>query len=71
VSGQEIKNIPQDGDIFKIQKTPQGKKNARLHERYAKVQNWMRGHCLSSGPPSRTRNVNSDGPTNMSRGYPK
>jgi len=51
-----------------IQKTPWGKKNARFHERYAKVQIWKRGHCLSLGPPSSTRNVDGAGPANMSRG---
>jgi len=54
-----------------IQKAPQGKKSARLHERYAKVQNWMRGHSLSLGPPSSTRNVDGVGPANMSGGSPQ
>jgi len=53
-----------------ILKTLQGKKSARLLARYAKVQNWMRGHSLSSGPPSSTKNVDGAGPANMSRGSP-
>ena len=39
VSGQEIEKLPRDGDIFTIQKTSQREKSARIHERYAKVQN--------------------------------
>jgi len=70
VSGQEIEKLPRDGDIFMIRKTPWGKKSERLHEIYAKVKNWMRGHSLSSGPPSSTRNVDGVGPANMSRGSP-
>jgi len=70
-SGQKIEKIPRDGDIFTIRKTPRGKKNARLHEIYAKVQNRMRGHCLSSSPPSSAKNVNGAGPANMSRGSPQ
>jgi len=71
VSGQEIENLPRDGDIFTIQKTTQGKKSARLHEGFTKVQNWMRGHGLSSGPPSSTKNVDDARTANMSRGSPQ
>jgi len=71
VSGKEIEKLPRDGDIFTIQKTPRGKKSARLHERYAKVQNWMIGHNLSSGPPYSTINVDGAGLANMSRGSPR
>jgi len=37
----------------------------RIHDRCTKVQNNMRGHNLSSGPPSSARNVEGTGPTNM------
>ena len=70
VSGQEIENLPQDGDIFTIRKTHRGKNNARPHERYAKVQNWMRGHFLSSGTPSSARNVDGARPANMLEDLP-
>jgi len=71
VSGQEIEKLPGDGDIFTIRKTARRKKNARLHEIYENVQNWMRGHCLSLVPPSSARNVDGAGPANMLRGSPR
>ena len=43
---------------------------ARLHDRYAKVQNRMRGNNFSSSPPSSTRNVDGARPANMLRDLP-
>ncbi len=64
VCGQEIEKLPRDGNIFDMRKTLWRKESARLHDRYAKVKNNMRGHSLSSGPPS-TINVDGAGPANM------
>ena len=37
-----------------------------IYDRYLKVQNRMRGHNLSSSPPSSARNVDGAGVANMS-----
>jgi len=50
-----------------IRKKTQREKSARIRERYEKVQNWMRGHNLSFGPPSSARTFDGPRPTNMSR----
>ena len=70
VSGQVIENLPCNVNRFGIRKTSQREKNARLHDRYAKVQNRMRAHSLSSGPPSSARNVDGAGSPNMSGDLP-
>ena len=49
-----------------IRKTSRREKSARNYDKYAKVQNRMRGHNLSSGPPSSARNVDGARPANMS-----
>ena len=70
LSGQEIEKLPRDRDIFTIRKTSRGEKSARIHERYSKVQNCMRGHSLSFDPPSSAKNVDGVEPAIMSRGSP-
>jgi len=65
-----IEELPRDGDIFVVRKTSRREKSARIHEIYANVQNNIRGHNLSSDPPSSARNVDGVGPTNMSMDLP-
>jgi len=48
-----------------MRKTLWREESARLHDRYAKVQNRMRGHSLSSSPPSSVINVDGVGLANM------
>jgi len=70
VSGKMIEKLPHDGGIFVVRKTSQREKSARIHDRYAKVQNRMRGNSLSSGPPSSARNFDGSRPANMSGDLP-
>lgn len=70
VSGKEIEKLPRDDNIFGMQKTSWRKESEKIHDRYAKVQKRMRGHSLSSSPPSSARNVDVVGPANMSEDLP-
>ena len=53
-----------------MQKTKRRDDYDSIHDRCAKIQNKMRGHSLSFGPPSSTINADGVGPAKHIMGSP-
>jgi len=67
---QEITKLSRDVERFGMQKISWRGACNEILDRCVKIQNRIRGHSLSSRPPSSTRNVDGDGPANVSGDLP-